>query len=205
MLKDSPPNEIIYKTLLNSVGVKVIKTMSGIKFVYKEEILDDLKQLGFSIDILKVNGGEMPLPTLHKHVDEQASLEAYWSAQAEKSRYALKLAEDSFNYWYEGVYYKSFNKLVLSGIPKPTAKEVEARISSIFPKTFKKKKEKLRKLEHDYRMLFNCCYTSVATKGRMMQTLRNIIQGGPIRMPSLETEEIGGDLDTSRFRVQSGN
>lgn len=202
MLTDRPSVEIISNTLLNSVGVKVLKTMSGIKFQYKKEILSDLEQLGFSIDILKVKGGEMPLPLLHKHVDEQAALEAYWSAQSEKARYRLKLSEDLLVFFEEKIYYKCFNKLVANGIPKPTANEVKARMASMYGKKLNERRKKVMKLEHQYRMLFNCCYTSIATKGRMLQSLRNIIQGGMIRMPSVETESIGGDLDDVKLRAQ---
>jgi hypothetical protein len=194
------PIEYISKQLLHSMGVRVKKTMSGIKFVYRKEIVDELQQLGFSIDLLKVKGGELPLPVLREHVDEQASQEAYWFAQAEKARYEFSVGEDDYNFWYNGIYGKMFTKLQEDGVSKPTEKEVNAAIADNYPKNLKKRKEHLRVLERRYRMLFNCCCASIVTKGKMMQTLRNIIQGGNIKMASVDTEVIGGDL--SHMKVQ---
>lgn len=197
------PIEFIAKKLLNSMGVRVKKTMSGIKFIYREEIIKELDQLGFSLNLLKVRGGEMPLPVLHKHVDEQAAQEAYWSSQAEKARYEYSVGEDDYNFWYSKIFGEIFHKLQEDGIQKPTEKEVNAEIAKKYPKNLKKRKEHLRVLERRYRMLFNCCYASIVTKGKMMQTLRNIIQGGQIKMASVEIETIGSS-DLSNIKVQGG-
>lgn len=161
---------------------------SHTKFIYNQTTIDDLKQLGFSIEILRVNGGEMPLPELSIHVDEQASLEAYWNAQAEKARYKLKLAEDKYKYWYETKYNQCFSELVDMGVPKPIQKEVESRIAEQYSKVLRQKQEKLRKVEYRYRMLMNCCVASIVTKGRMMQSLRNIVQGNTYKMGTLDPE-----------------
>lgn len=197
-IREQPDIQLTGKMLLNSVGIRIRKTMSGIKFVYKQETIDELKQLGFSIDILKVKGGSMPLPLLRRHVDEQATLEAYWSAQAEGLRYKLSVAQDNYNFWYEAKYARCFVQLQNRGIPKPTKAEVDARISLKFPKDIRKRKERVRKLEHLYRILHNACYVSVVTKGKMLQTLRNVIMGGTYKAPSIENEVIGNDISNMR-------
>lgn len=203
-MRDKPPLEVIAKNLLNSVGIKVEKTTVGIKFVYKnKQIIDDLEQLGFSIDVLKMRGGETPLPILGRHVDEQASLEAYWSAQAETARYQLSVAQDSYDFWFETKYAICFVQLQDRGVPKPTQNEVNARISKCFPKAMLSKKIHIRKLEHNYRMLHNACLASIVTKGKMLQTLRNIVQGsGYVKLPSVENETIGSDNEIDNFVVQ---
>jgi hypothetical protein len=198
--RDQVKKEVVAKSQLKSVGISLEKTKTGIKFVYENtQIINDLGHLGFSMDILKVQGGEMPLPELAVHVDEQASLEAYWSGLAEKSRYELMLIQDSFNYWYEAKYSRCFNQLQMHGVPKPIQKEVEARISFKYKDILIKKKKKLRDAEYRYRLLCNACHASLVTKGKMLQTLRNIIQGGNAKMPitdmpSIETETIKADV-----------
>ncbi len=203
-MRDKPPLEVIAKTLLNSVGIKVEKTNVGIKFVYKnKQIIDDLEQLGFSIDVLKMRGGETPLPVLGTHVDEQAALEAYWSAQAEVARYKMSVAQDEFDFWFENHYATCFVQLQERGVPKPTQTEVNARISKIFPKAMMKKKLHLRKLEHNYRMLHNACLSAIVTKGKMLQTLRNIVQGsGFVKLPTVENEIGNSEVDIDNLVVQ---
>lgn len=194
------PVAIISAQLLNSVGIRIKKTMSGIKFVYRQEVVDELKQLGFSIDMLKVKGGEMPLPLLRQHVDEQAAQEAYWSSQAEIARYELSVEEDKYNFWYESKYSKCFGQLQERGVPKPTKQEVDARISLKYGTVMLKNKEHLRKIERRYRLLYNACFAAIVTKGKMLQTLRNIIQGGSIKIPAVENEVIG-EVDLSNVKV----
>lgn len=189
-MKDLVDRRIITPVLLKSAGVIIKKRDYGIKFIFKRtQVLDDLKQIGFSLDILKV-GGEISLPDLSVHVDNQAALEAYWGALAEKARYEFHAIEDKYNFWHESKYAKCFHELQDMGTPKPTQKEVEARISSKYHKQLSRRKEKLRKLESNYRILLNVCYASIVTKGRMIQSLRNIIQGGNMKMPLIETERV---------------
>lgn len=202
-LKDRPPMEIIAPTLLRSVGVRVEKTGSGMKFIYRPDIVRELDQIGFSLNVLKMTGGEVPLPILQQHLDEQSTLEAYWSAQAETARYKYSVASDNWDFWFENKYAECFNELQNNGVPKPTEKEVKAIITKTFPKNIKKKKERLRRLEWKYRMLNNCCYASIVTKGKMLQSLRNVIQGSQsVRIPSVETEELG-TVDPSNIVAKS--
>lgn len=187
--RDKPPIEQIAPILLKSVGVTLSREKGGIKFVFSDKkIIDDLAQLGFSLDILKVAGGEMPLPILAEHLDNQASLEAYWAARAEVARYEFLKVQDTFNYWYESKYSICFHQLQERGVPKPIQKEVEARISKKYGIILKKKKEELRIVEFNYRLLHNACFVSIVTKGKMMQTLRNVIQGNVGKIPLIETE-----------------
>jgi hypothetical protein len=188
-VKDLADRQKIAPALLKSAGVIVKRKNDGIRFIFKRtQVLDDLKQIGFSLDILKVGGGEISLPDLSIHVDNQAALEAYWGSLAEKARYEFHAEEDEYNLWHESKYSRCFGELQDMGIPKPTQKEVEARISSKYQKHLSKRKEKLRKLESNYRIMLNVCYASVVTKGRMLQSLRNIIQGGNMKIPLIETE-----------------
>jgi hypothetical protein len=206
--RDQVKKEIVAKSQMKSVGIEMEKTRTGIKFVYEnKQIIADLEHLGFSLDILKVQGGEMPLPELAVHVDEQASLESYWSAIAEKSRYELMLEQDKFNWWFESKYSKCFNELQMNGVPKPIQKEVEARISFKYKDILNKKRKRLRDAEYKYRILCNACHASLVTKGKMLQTLRNIIQGGNSKMPitdvpTIETEtKTIKELDITSLRI----
>lgn len=197
--RDQVKKEIVAKSQLKSVGIEMEKTRTGIKFVYEnKQIIADLEHLGFSLDMLKVQGGEMPLPELAVHVDEQASLEAYWSAIAEKSRYELMLEQDKFNWWFESKYSKCFNELQMNGVPKPIQKEVEARISFKYKDILNKKRKRLRDAEYKYRILCNACHASLVTKGKMLQTLRNIIQGGNAKMPITDTPSIEIETKTAK-------
>lgn len=187
--RDRPPEHIIAKGQMKSVGITIEKSKDGIKFVFSDkQVVDELRQLGFSLEMLQVHGGEMPLPILATHVDEQAALEAYWGAQAEKARYEFMIEQDSFNYWYEAKYSTCFHELQDRGVSKPIQKEVEARISKKYPKGLKIRKDALRKKEYRYRLLCNACYASIVTKGKMMQTLRNIIQGNTYKMPLMDVD-----------------
>jgi hypothetical protein len=201
--KERPPVEVIAPALLKSVGVSLIKKdKGGIKFVFKDQkVLDDLAQIGFSIDILRVGGGEMPLPILAEHVDNQASLEAYWAARAEKARYELMNAEDNFQYWYESKYAKAFSDLQDRGVPKPIQKEVEARISMKHRNELSRRKAAVRTAEYNYRILHNACLASMVTKGKMLQTLRNIIQGGNTKFPLVEVEKDTPNLNNLRASI----
>lgn len=206
MERDRPPVQVIAETLLNSVGISVKKTDSGIKFVYKnQQILTDLQQLGFSIEVLKIRGGETNLSDLAIHVEEQAALEAYWGGQAEAARYKMSVAEDAFDFWYESKYAICFAQLQDRGVNKPIQKEVEARIARKYSEELNRRKEKVRKLEYTYRMLSNACFSAIVTKGKMLQTLRNIIQGNggsKMFLPSVDNEVIGGE-DIASMKVKA--
>lgn len=199
-------SEIIAPVLLNSVGIHVKETHNGLKFVYSDKgIVDELGQLGFSIDVLKMQGGETTLPILADHLDEQSALEAYWSALAEKARYELKVCEDEFEMWYSVLYSQSFSALQDRGVPKPTQKEVEARISRKKPNELRSKKNKLRIFERRYRILKNACWASIVTKGKMLQSLRNVIQGDNkygLRIPNIDNE-VGDDLDITNIKSKA--
>lgn len=200
IVQDRPPIELLAPVLMKSVGISLKRDGNKVKFVFKDKkTIDDLAQLGFSIDILRVNGGEMPLPVLAEHIDNQSSLEAYWGARAEKARFELMSEHDSFQYWFDAKYAVCFNELQDMGVPKPIQKEVEARISRKFGKELKIRKEKVRVLEFNYRMLHNACFTSIATKGKMMQSLRNIIQG--VRDKYTLDAEVIDNTDLTKMRI----
>lgn len=172
---DIPP-----QVILSKVGIEVKKNHEGgMKFVFNDtKVIDDLKQIGFSLDVLRFQDGNLTLTELEEHLEAQSALEAYWSAKAEKQRFIFNCIEDEYNIWYEKIYAESFEYLQeKKGIGKPTQKEVDACISRKFPKTMAKKLKKKREAEYNYRILFNAIYTSIVTKGKMLQSLRNTIQG----------------------------
>jgi hypothetical protein len=191
MINDRPPMKDIAKTLLNSKGVEVKTEKNGIKFVFHDNyVIDELKQLGFALDILKVQGGEMPLPVLAIHIDEQASLEAYWSGLAEKARYEFSVVNDNFDYWYQGKYALISDSIFKEEGKKPTQKEIECKIVKKYRKILDKKRSIVRKAEHNYRILSNVCFASVVTKGKMLQSLRNILQPKDFSIGINENKEI---------------
>lgn len=172
---DIPPQAI-----LRTVGIEIKKNNEGgMKFVFNDtKVIDDLKQIGFSLDVLRFQEGDLSLPELEQHLEVQAALEAYWSAKAEKQRFIFSCVEDEYNIWYEKVYAQRFDYLQnKKGIGKPTQKEVDAAISKKYPSTMAKKLKKKREAEYNYRILNNAIYTSIVTKGKMLQSLRNTIQG----------------------------
>ena len=179
MVKDLPKKELIADTQLNAMGIKTWKRNKEFVFEFRPEIINEIRQLGFIIEALEVGGGSLPLPALADHIDKQAALEAYWSAAAEKARFEFQLAEDEWNRWYNKRYLWAFNYLKeMEGIPKPTAKEVDAKIFEQYKNKYEEKQKKLRKREYNYRLLCNVCHASIVTKGKMMQSLRNILQDG---------------------------
>jgi len=164
---------------LKSMGIKTWRRKGEFVFEFRPEILDEAKQLGFVIDILEVGGGSLPLPALADHMDKQAALEHYWSTAAEIARFELEEAKGKWNVWYMERYLWAFNHLKdLEGIPKPTKLEVESTIYDKYKKQYKKFQHHLRKLEKNHRILSNACHAAIITKGEMMRSLRNIIQGG---------------------------
>ena len=80
---------------LESMGVKTWKRKGEFIFEFRPEVITELKQLGFVIEVLEVGGGELPLPVLADHMDKHAALEAYWGALSEEARYRLQLGEDN--------------------------------------------------------------------------------------------------------------
>jgi len=173
-----PEKEKVAKRQLKSMKVKVWEDKGNFVFEFRPEIISEIRQLGFILEVLEVGGGELPLPALADHIDKQAALEAYWSAAAERARYKLQLQQDKWDRWYNKAYMWAFDELKLvDGVPKPTAREIEAKIYKTFSKKYDKKKEKLREFEYNYRLLCNVCHASIVTKGKMLQSLRNILQG----------------------------
>jgi len=201
-VKERPSVEIIAPTLLKSVGIELKKTLNGISFRYSNSyIVSELEQLGFSIDVLRVQGGELPLPALAAHVDEQAAQEAYWGAQAEEARYIFQVLQDSYEFWHQSKYAECLVSLKDQGKSKPTIKDVDAYMARKYLKKIKVKKEKIRKAERKYRLLMNACYASIVTKGKMLQSLRNIIQGGNAKMPVIDTDVL--NVKPDKIKAQS--
>ena len=164
------------------MGIKVWKRKGEFTFEFRPEIIKEAKQLGFVIDVLEVGGGNLPLPALADHLDKQAALEHYWSSAAEVARFEWEESKAKWYTWYMERYNWAFNHLKdFEGITKPTKQEVEAQVYVKYKKIWNKRQEKLRKAERNYRILSNACHASIITKGEMMRSLRNIIQGSDLK------------------------
>jgi hypothetical protein len=163
--------------LLKSNGVKV-DSEGGVKFIIPPNIEQMIqKTFGFSATQLSV-GGSIALADLAIHCDEQASTEFHISGLCEYYRYLLKVEEDKFEIWYNQTLYKCRKYLMtVVGEKAPTEKTIVGRVMVKYGKEYVSKREVLNKMEFEYRLLNNVIRSSVITKGTMLPTLRNIVQG----------------------------
>lgn len=167
---------IIAKALLKHEGVDIKFKEGSYVFVIPAKIADDIKKsYGFSFDMLSV-GGELPLSELATHVDEQAALEARVSLCCEVAHYALQAAQNEFEMWYNSLYYKC-RKFLNNEHKGVTEKYVEGYIITKYGDKYRARKKALTDLEMQYRLLNNVFRSAVITKGELLPTLRNIIQG----------------------------
>ena len=173
---DDTPLIVKSKTSLRSQGIK-IDNREGIKFKIPENIAKMIeKTFSFSVEQLSV-GGNISLPDLAVHLDEQSSLEFHVSGLSEYCRHALRNAEDEYEIWYNKTYFKCREYLKNKGEKAPSEKVVVCRLISKYSKNYRKRKQELNRAELEYRLLNHVIRASVVTKGVMLPTLRNIIQG----------------------------
>ena len=164
------------RSLLKSQGIKV-DGRSGIHFKIPENIAKMIKDtFNFSVEQLSV-GGNITLPDLAVHLDEQPSIEFHISGLCEYCRHMLRTAEDEHEIWYNKTYYKCRKYLQEQGEKAPSEKVVVGRLTFKYGKEYSKRKAELRHVEFEYRMLNHVIRSSVITKGMMLPTLWNIIQG----------------------------
>lgn len=159
-------------------GIKAeIGGKTGITFVIPAWLEDKLrKEYNFSSEMLNV-GGNIALADLAVHLDEQPSLEAHAGMIAEWIRYQLQDRQDEYDLWYEKIFFKVKTHMVSSGEKNVTDKGVVSRISAKYGKEMIKRKKEINGLEYQYRMANNVIRSSLVTKGTLLPTLRNIIQG----------------------------
>lgn len=159
-------------------GVKAeINSLGNLTFVIPGWLEEKLhKEYNFSVEMLNV-GGNIALADLAVHLDEQPSLEAHAGMIAEWIRYQLKQKQDEFDLWYEKIFYKVKTHMVSSGEKSVTDKGVTCRIAAKYGEEMSKQKKEINELEFQYRMANNVIRSSLITKGTLLPTLRNIIQG----------------------------
>ncbi len=159
-------------------GVRYKLDDSGqLTFIMSEGLENKLKkEYSFSMDMLKV-GGDIPLPDLAVHCDEQASTQCHIGMMAEIVRYQLKQKQDEYDRWYNAIFYKTKNFMQKNNEKNITDKGVESRLKFKNQKKLRCFQSAINELEMQYRILDNVIKASVITKGILLPTIRNIVQG----------------------------
>jgi len=158
---------------LKSVGIALKSEGTNIVFVIPKHLEESLaKVYGFSTDELKV-GADIPLAELARHMDEQAAMEERAGVVAETLRHVLNQAELDFEMWFNTIFWKCKNRLDL----KMSDKSVTSYVISKYGKTYRKYKERINRAEYTYRLMNNAIRAAWQTKGKLLPSLRNIVQG----------------------------
>lgn len=149
----------------------------NLTFIIPKSIEEKIKkEYNFSVDKLNV-GGDIPLADLAIHCDEQASSEFHIGTLAEFTRFQHKQKQDEYDAWFQSKFYETKQYLLSSGEKSVTDKSVEGRLRSKQKKKIKKFTTDINTLEMQYRLLNNVIKASIITKGMLLGTIRNIIQG----------------------------
>ncbi len=160
-----------------NIQANLDKDTGNLTFVVPKSLEKKLqKEYNFSIDMLSV-GGDIPLPELAIHCDEQASTEARIAFLAEFVRYQLKQKQDQYDAWYWSSFNKVKQHLKENDEKNLTDKSVEGRIKSKYKEKYLKFKTAINTLEMQFRILNNVIKASLVTKGSMLPSIRLIIQG----------------------------
>jgi hypothetical protein len=169
--------QIVSRSLLKHSNVKVGRERDTYVFVIPADTAERIKQeYSFSFDQLKV-GGEISLPELAVHIDEQAASEARWGTVCEIARHKLEVEKLVFEEWYENLLYKC--RVHLENIRKGTVTEgtIKGYAYHKHGAEIAQRRQKQLDLELQYRMLNNVIRAALAVKGQLLPTLRNIVQG----------------------------
>lgn len=173
--EDRIKEKIISRSLLKNSGIKVGRERDKYVFIVPAEKADEIKkQYGFSFDMLKV-GGDISLSELAVHVDEQASVEANISLVCEICRYKLENERNSFEQWFEALYYKC-RRHMMESEKTPTEAFVRGYMQNKYKAEISERKNKIADLEFQYRLLV-AFRSAIEKKGELLPTLRNIVQG----------------------------
>ena len=190
MSENSDRKHLINRSLLNSERIKVKSSNGDLVFKVPEEIEEQLlKAIGFSFDNLRVGSGAS-LGALAAHINEHPVQEAYIGAETEKVRYALEIARTSMRIWEERSHHRMRKVLVDQGISKPTEKQISQAVfsNSKMRDEFLQIDKCLKSLEYKYRLLNNVVRSALETKGVLLPTLRNLIQGKNPNMDGVELD-----------------
>ena len=166
-----------YNLASNNVKTNLDADTGSLTFVVPKTLEEKLKkEYNFSIDMLSV-GGDIGLPELAIHCDEQAAKEAEIGMLAEFVRYQHKQAEEEYDAWYWSTFNKVKTFLIEKGEKNLTDKSVEARLKAKYGKSLIRRKNNINLLEMQFRLLNNVIKASLVTKGMLLGSIRNIIQG----------------------------
>lgn len=149
----------------------------NLTFIIPKHIEEKIKKdYNFSTDKLNV-GGDIPLADLAIHCDEQASTEFHIGTLAEFTRFQHKQKLDEYEAWYQSKFHKTKTYMISAGEKSITDKSVESRVRSKYAKKIKRFTTDINTLEMQFRLLNNVIKASIITKGMLLGTIRNIIQG----------------------------
>lgn len=178
---------------LRSMGIKVKRNEAGTySFVIPKSVEEKLRKVyEFSIEELSV-GGDIPLGELARHVDEQPASEARAGLVAEVLRHELNKVTLEYEAWYNKIFWECKSKL--DG--KPSDKSVNAYLIRRYSKKWKMWQKRLADAEFAYRLMNNAIRAAWVTKGRLLQTLRVIIQGDSSFSIGVESETEGVKVNT---------
>jgi len=171
-------DKVVSRSLLKQSGVKAKRERDKFVFVIPADYAETLeKNYSFSFDQLKV-GGDIPLPELAVHIDEQASMEASVGLVCEISRYALEAERNEYENWYNELSYKCKKHLYENGEKAQcTELYLKGYIALKHKTKLLERQNKIRDLEFQYRLLNNVFRSALERKGELLPTLRNVIQG----------------------------
>lgn len=166
--------EQLARKQLESMGVSLREGKDGtITFVIPKTLEEKLRKVyKFSIKEMKI-GGDIPLSELARHVDEQSAMEARAGTVAEFAKHQLNQAQLEYDLWYNTMFWKA--KQTLDN--KPSDKAIHSYIIYKYGKKWRKKQQVLNELGFSYRLINNAIRAAWITKGRLLQTLRLIVQG----------------------------
>ncbi len=171
---------MVARSNLKNMGVSVDldHNTGSLVFVIPKHIEDDIKRnYRFNVDMLRI-GGDIPLPDLAIHADEQSATEYHIGTVTEFVKHQLEQKRMQYDMWYEKTYYRSRNFLVKrEGLKGITEKYISSYIADRHGERMLKKKNAISVLEMQYRMLNNVIRASIITKGSLLGTIRNILQG----------------------------
>jgi hypothetical protein len=179
VIADADRSKVARSNLKNmGVDVNLDRNTGSLVFVIPKHIEDDIKRnYRFNVDMLRI-GGDIPLPDLAIHADEQSATEYHIGTVTEFVKHQLEAKRIQYDMWYEKIYYRSRNFLVRKeGTKGITEKYISSYITDRHGKRMLKYKNAIALLEMQYRMLNNVIRASVITKGSLLGTIRSIIQG----------------------------
>lgn len=164
---------------MRSMGVdyKLDASTGQLVFVVPKDLEERLrKQYNFSADMLKI-GGDLPLTDLAVHIDEQSGMEYHSGMVAELVRYQFTRKKTEYEAWYQRIFFKVKQHLIQKGEKNLTDKTVESRIYARYGKKMFKYRQEIDLLEMQHRILDRVVHAAIVTKGVLLPTLRNILQG----------------------------